>query len=137
MKLKVETNCREHFSVLGYQKFPFEINTRWFSGKCLVTTYKIEELLETKLRALYQRRKGRDLFDLYRAIQKIEKLDIEMLIECYKKYMLFVVAESPSRKEFILNMESKMKDQLFLNDVYGIIATNEDFDFELAYSVVK
>jgi predicted nucleotidyltransferase component of viral defense system len=137
LKLKVETNCREHFSVLGYQKFPFEVNSRWFSGKCFVTTYKIEELLGTKLRALYQRRKGRDLFDLNRAIQKIENLDIEMLIECYKKYMIFVVGEPPSQKEFILNMESKMKDQLFLNDVFGIIAANEAFDFELAYKVVK
>lgn len=46
--------------------------------------------------------------------------------------MTFVVGEPPSQKEFILNMKSKMKDQLFLNDV-EIIAANEAFDFELAY----
>ena len=35
----------------------------WFSGRCELTTYALEELLGTKLRALYQRAKGRDLFD--------------------------------------------------------------------------
>ena len=33
------------------------------SGKCEITTYSLNELLGTKLRALYQRKKGRDLFD--------------------------------------------------------------------------
>jgi predicted nucleotidyltransferase component of viral defense system len=42
-----------------------------------VATYKIEELLGTKLSALYQKRRGRDLFDFYRANQKIKNLDIE------------------------------------------------------------
>lgn len=51
--------------------------------------------------------------------------------------MIFVVGEPPSQKEFILNMESKMNDKLFMNDVFGIIAANEVFDFELAYKVVK
>ncbi|MGH2469017.1 MAG: nucleotidyl transferase AbiEii/AbiGii toxin family protein [Chloroflexota bacterium] len=36
----------------------------WFTGSADVPTFALEELLGTKLRALYQRRKGRDLFDL-------------------------------------------------------------------------
>ncbi|HBG39963.1 MAG TPA: hypothetical protein DDZ96_05835 [Porphyromonadaceae bacterium] len=41
---------------------------RWFSGQCSVAAYRLEELLGTKLRALYQRRKVSDLFDLYKAL---------------------------------------------------------------------
>lgn len=44
----------------------------WFSGRSELTTYALEELLGTKLRALYQRKKGRDLFDLQKALTSTE-----------------------------------------------------------------
>lgn len=61
LRLKIEINCFEHFNELGLVKIPFEMENSWFSGKCGVTTYRLNELLGTKLRALYQRKKGRDL----------------------------------------------------------------------------
>ena len=64
MRLKIEINSREHFNVLEIKQMPFEMKSSCFFGKCLIPTYEIEELLGTKMRALYQRRKGRDLFDL-------------------------------------------------------------------------
>src|SRR5690606_16345165 len=45
LKLKVETNCREHFSVLGWEKKDFEVSSSYFNGKCALTTYRLEELL--------------------------------------------------------------------------------------------
>ena len=69
MRLKIEINCREHFTVLGLQQVPFKVQNGWFNGECMIYTYYIEELLGTKLRVLYQRRKGRDLFDLDLASQ--------------------------------------------------------------------
>ncbi len=41
--------------------------SRWFSGRAAVRTYRLDELLATKLRALYERRRGRDLFELWDA----------------------------------------------------------------------
>ncbi len=64
LKLKVEINSREHFSDHGFQQVPFAVESRWFTGNTEILTYSIDELLGTKLRALYQRKKGRDLFDL-------------------------------------------------------------------------
>lgn len=58
LRLKVEINTREHFAVFGYRTRRFAVATRWFTGRASVRTY---ELLATKLRALYQRRRGRDL----------------------------------------------------------------------------
>ena len=83
MRLKIEINCREHFTVLGLQQVPFKVQNGWFNGECMINTYYIEELLGTKLRALYQRRKGRDLFDLDLALTKLD-IDIPKLIQCYK-----------------------------------------------------
>ncbi|MBI2930959.1 MAG: nucleotidyl transferase AbiEii/AbiGii toxin family protein [Planctomycetes bacterium] len=65
LRLKVEINSREHFSVFGGQAHSFSIRSPWFEGRADIQTYTLDELLATKLRALYQRRKGRDLFDLW------------------------------------------------------------------------
>ncbi len=61
LKLKVETNSREHFAVHGFTRVPFAVRSRWFEGACDIASYELDELLATKFRALYQRRKGRDL----------------------------------------------------------------------------
>ncbi|MDA1088439.1 MAG: nucleotidyl transferase AbiEii/AbiGii toxin family protein, partial [Verrucomicrobia bacterium] len=63
-------NTREHFSVQGIRDVSFLAESRWFSGRCDLPRYSLEELLGTKLRALYQRRKGRDLFDLWLGLTK-------------------------------------------------------------------
>ena len=81
IRLKVEINCMEHFCVLGLQKMPFEVQNSWFNGRCELTTYALEELVGTKLRALYQRKKGRDLFDLQMALRS-GKLDVTRVLEC-------------------------------------------------------
>ena len=70
IRLKVEINCYEHFNVLGLAKVPFSVNNKWFSGSCEITTYQLDELIGTKIRALYQRKKGRDLYDLQIALQQ-------------------------------------------------------------------
>src|SRR6185312_1319592 len=64
LRLKVEINTHEHFTELGYQNRQLSVRSRWFTGVADILTYSIDELMGTKLRALYQRRKGRDLFDL-------------------------------------------------------------------------
>ena len=51
----------EHFTELGLTRVPIRVESRWFSGDAGGTTFKIDELMGTKLRALYQRSKGRDL----------------------------------------------------------------------------
>lgn len=136
MRLKIEINCREHFTILGLQQVPFEIRNNWFSGKCFINTYCIEELLGTKLRALYQRRKGRDLFDLSFALSKLE-IDNLKLIHCYKEYINFSDGINPTRRMFIANMEEKMQDKEFRNDIYTILRPGIKYDNDLAFKIIK
>jgi len=137
IRLKVEINCREHFSVLGWQKFPFSVESEWYTDSCEITTYQLEELLGTKLRALYQRRKGRDLFDLYTAITQ-KDLNFDQIITCYREYMNFVVGtNAPTQKEFLLNMEEKMQDDEFLGDTQLLLRNGEAYDPQKAYELVK
>jgi len=75
LRLKVEINTREHFSVYGFVRQQFEVSSPWFSGGAELVTYGLEELLGTKLRALYQRKEGRDLYDLATALTRAPHLD--------------------------------------------------------------
>jgi predicted nucleotidyltransferase component of viral defense system len=137
VRLKVEINCREHFSVLGWSKFPFSVESEWHTDSCEITTYQLEELLGTKLRALYQRRKGRDLFDLFTTITK-KDLNFDHVLTCYREYMNFVVGSNiPSQKEFLLNMEEKMLDTEFLGDTQLLLRNGETYNPQVAYELVR
>jgi predicted nucleotidyltransferase component of viral defense system len=136
MRLKIEINCREHFTVLGLQQVTFKVQNGWFNGECMINTYYIEELLGTKLRALYQRRKGRDLFDLDFALTKLD-IDISKLIQCYKEYINFSDGASPTSKMFIANMLEKMSDDEFRNDIFTILRPEVEYDNDLAYKKIS
>lgn len=136
LRLKIEINCFEHFNELGLVKMPFEMENIWFSGKCEITTYQLNELLGTKLRALYQRKKGRDLFDLYVALTETEA-NPETIMKCYHRYIGFTVQQPPTYKQFIANMEEKMTDVDFLGDTYHLIRPDRTFDPQIGYELVK
>lgn len=137
LRLKVETNTREHFTVHGLQRFPFAVTSSWFNGNCALTTYRLEELLGTKLRALYQRRKGRDLFDLFIAVSQQPDLDKDALLHSYTEYMNFSVGKPPSQKEFLLNMEAKMKDTEFLGDTTALLRPDVPYKPQEAYEFIR
>lgn len=136
IRLKIEINCFEHFNELGLLKVPFSVENSWFTGSCELTTYHLEELLGTKLRALYQRKKGRDLFDLYKAITD-EVVDTELLLRCFNRYMDFSVTKAPTYKQFVQNMEDKMRDPDFLGDMDNLLHPDVTLDMQEAYQVVK
>jgi predicted nucleotidyltransferase component of viral defense system len=137
LRLKIETNCREHFTVLGYKQFPFEVKSSWFNGSCNLTTYRLEELLGTKLRALYQRRKGRDLYDMHKALMDLPGMNKEAILKCYHEYMQFSVEHPPTQKMYLLNMEAKMEDDEFTGDITGLIRPTENYDQQAAYELVR
>lgn len=136
IRLKVEINCYEHFDMLGLVKKPFSVENSWFTGQAELTTYQFNELLGTKMRALYQRRKGRDLFDLYVGLTK-GQFDADEIIQCYNRYMAFTVENPPTYKQFVNNMEAKMTDEEFLGDTMGLLRPEFSFDPTVAYQVVK
>lgn len=136
LRLKLEINCKEHFNVLPWVEFPFEVNNNWFEGKANIRTYDINELLGTKLRALYQRSKGRDLFDLdYSRLN--HKLDIPTIIDCFYKYMSVSVGKPPTRKEFLLNMEEKENNPDFIGDMEALLRPEIKYDQNAAFKWLK
>ena len=136
IRLKIEINCVEHFNELGLVKMPFAVESHWFTGQCAITTYALNELLGTKLRALYQRKKGRDLFDLYVALTEAE-VDTSEILQCYNRYMAFSVQQPPTYKQFVANMEAKMADPDFLGDTRVFLRPERPFDPQAGYEAVR
>ena len=101
-----------------------------------IQTYQLEEMIGTKLRALYQRKYGRDLYDIYKAL-KSTSLNIDRVIQSYKEYMAFVVDNPPSQKQFLNNLETKMNDREFLEDTTSLLRPDEAYDPIMAYETVK
>lgn len=126
MRLKVEINTREHFVVHEPAKRSFEVRSPWFEGKAEVQTYVLEELLATKLRALYQRRKGRDLFDLWLFL-KDGQADPRKIVQAFRKYMDEEGAKA-SRSVFEKNFQAKLTSTQFNNDLRPLLTPAVRYD---------
>ena len=122
LKLKIEINTREHFSVLDLKMHELSVDSLWFKGEAEIHVYQIEELLGTKLRALYQRRKGRDLFDLVASHNSSSLLNWDHIIKCFNVYME-KEGKRVTRAEFEENMYYKLQDPFFLNDITPLLST--------------
>ncbi len=88
----------------------------------------------TKMRALYQRNKGRDLFDLWMGLT-LGNANPTGIIECFQKYME-AESQSVSGKSYRQNLESKIKDTRFLSDVSPLIRSDTEYDAGIAMELV-
>ncbi len=136
-KLKIEINTREYFHVKTHTHVPFSVKSDWFTGSCVVRTHPIEEILATKLRALYQRKKGRDLYDFWYVSQQIHNLNIQEIIKIFEHYM--ERAKTPvSRAQFEKNLYEKQKDIGFNDDITPLLSLpqNQTYQAQEAYGVI-
>lgn len=131
LRLKVEINSREHFAVHGLKEYSFEVVSRWFSGAANLLTYDIDELLGTKLRALYQRKKGRDLFDLGLALQR-DDVSPDRIVDVFARYMAAEEA-TVTRAMFEQSLAAKKTDAIFTADMTPLLAHGHAWDFEAAF----
>jgi predicted nucleotidyltransferase component of viral defense system len=126
LRLKVEVNTNELSPVMGLRKCPFEVAGPWFSGTTEVVTYHVEELLATKLRALYQRSRGRDLFDIFAVFRATPGIDASEVVRCFRLYLAHQGLEV-TRRRFRDNLAAKRADPSFAADIpplLGMAATS-------------
>jgi predicted nucleotidyltransferase component of viral defense system len=65
----------------------YRVDSHWWSVSADVRTFRIEEILATKLRALYTRRKGRDLYDPWLTLTELT-LDDQLIVDGLAHYSL-------------------------------------------------
>lgn len=135
MRLKVEINTREHFAVHGIVRRSHRVKNPWFTGTAEVRTFSLSELLATKLRALHQRKKGRDLFDLAVGLTHGEA-NREQILSAFERYMDFD-GTPVTRAQFEASMTTKLTDRTFLEDVPQLLRTGLDHDPTEAWRLVS
>lgn len=115
IRVKIEINIEETTSYRKRVALPFNVTSPWFEGQADVTTFEVHELLATKLRALYQRRKGRDLFDLWHALVELElDLDDALIVAGLQHYMRDDAFTYPQLAQ---NLKAKLADADFAADL--------------------
>lgn len=135
MRLKIEINTREHFSLEGWQKYPFSISSGWYCGNADITTFTLEELLATKLRALYQRKKGRDIFDLSISLTTL-KVDFKKVVGHFQEYMRRAGYEI-TLSSFQNNINAKMIDRRFTQDISPLLRPGIKWDLKQAVDFIQ
>lgn len=129
-KLKVEVNCSAHDPVYKIVTIPFDTG----SGIVDLKTYDIDEMLGTKMRALFQRDQSRDIFDLNRALTDPTPLyrpDPDRIVFAFRKYM----TDEGSKVDvdaFRRNLSRKLTMPSFRDDMNQMLRPGTSFDIDAA-----
>lgn len=120
IRLKVEINTREIEAFDPPQAMALRIDNPWFAGEAAIPTFSREEMLATKLRALLQRDKGRDLYDLSHALEAFDALNIDRVALLFGRY-LGLAGQSISRAQAEERMFAKLANPRFLLDMKPLL----------------
>jgi predicted nucleotidyltransferase component of viral defense system len=131
IRLKIEINTRERDAFDPIKLRRFKVENPWFSGAADIPIFSDEELLATKLRALLQRKKGRDLIDLSHAMAVFEGLDVQKVVDLFGRY-LAATETTISRTQAEQRMFAKLDDRNFMADVRPLLAADEREAFDAA-----
>ena len=111
-KIKVEINTYERFSAFAPALVRHEVESGYCNASADIATLRVEELVATKIRALYQRSKGRDLYDLWLALDVL-KLDPKAILAAFPVYR----PEGMTARLLEANLIAKLDDTGFCSDV--------------------
>jgi predicted nucleotidyltransferase component of viral defense system len=97
--------------------------------------YHLDEFLGTKLRALYQRKKGRDLYDLWLALGTA-KPNPDRVVVCFQRYIDHDGA-AVTRAQFEANLAAKLASAAFLEDLHPLLPAEFEYDPAKAAEAVR
>jgi len=108
------------------------VDAGFYASGAEVKVFQAEELVATKIRAMYQRSKGRDLFDLWLALETL-CLEPAKIIEAFEPYR----PEGITAALMIRNLERKLESRQFLEDLSGLVVSKEiNYQHRIAANLV-
>lgn len=132
IRVKIETNTVETEPFRPTITMPLAVESQWFQGTAEIPTYELEELMGTKLRALYQREKGRDLFDLWLVLRN--RADSDEIVSAFHHYMGDDAFTYPQLRQ---NLRAKLDSDEFNADLETlIIDLPQDYGVTVAADLV-
>ncbi|WP_129664072.1 nucleotidyl transferase AbiEii/AbiGii toxin family protein [Phytoactinopolyspora endophytica] len=132
LRIKIEVNTREREPLIEPVRLRHQVNSQWWTGEEDILTCHPVELMATKVRALYQRSKGRDLFDLWLALTALS-LDPEQIMKAFAMYRPPGLTSTVAEK----NLRSKVADAEFRGDLDPLVnAAPNAYDIDAAADLV-
>ena len=131
--VKVDIACYDRPPLGKLQHLPYSVDTRWYSESCDVITYDCDELLGTKLRALFQRKRGRDLFDIWYSLMNLS-CHPEQIV---RSFFYYTWEDPVTQAGFQSNVEQKLADPLFRNDTQDLLRSDIEYDIDKAYDILN
>jgi len=132
LDIVVEANVTERKPHRAVVEIPFSFPFRDKPVQTRIKGYDIHEMLGTKMRAMFQRKRGRDLFDLYWALTESAKpVDPAAVIESFQHYMK-QEGTTAGRAEFVAILNAHLKDRGFCSDTETLLRSGIAYDPQLA-----
>ena len=132
IRIKIEINTHERAHARPLDQHRFAVTSPWWDGQADVPTLDPVEMSATKIRALYQRKKGRDLFDLWLGLTRLN-LEPAAIISAFATYR----PTGYTAKLAIANLETKRNDPAFRTDLEPLVtAWPHDYDIDDATRLV-
>jgi predicted nucleotidyltransferase component of viral defense system len=130
IKIKIEANVSERHPFMAPVNRQFSLPFRGGLQQVDLVSFDINEMLGTKLRALFQRDAGRDLFDLYHA-RTGAGVDPKKIIAAFTHYMAGE-KKKVRRADFVEALEGRMKAPAFRADMETLLRDGVDYDVDHA-----
>lgn len=118
LRIKIEVNTHERSPALPLTQRTHRVTSSWWTGQATVATFQPAELMATKIRALYQRSKGRDLFDLWLALDRLH-VEPTAILAAFDAYRPDGFTASKAQE----NLARKLDDPLFRHDLLPLVTT--------------
>lgn len=133
LRIKVEINTHERSPARPLISIPHAVDSPWWSGQADIRTFTAAELVSTKIRALFQRKKGRDLFDLWLALTELNLNPVDIL-DAYPTY----APPGLTAKRAVADLQAKVLDPAFRTDMTPLIDPwPSDYDIDIAGHLVN
>ena len=134
----VEANVTERRPHRPVVELPFGVPFRDGILATRIHSFDIHEMLGTKLRALFQRRRGRDLFDLYWALScpGAAPVDPSEVAATFQHYMRLEKTRV-RRKDFLEHLDMRLADRGFCSDMESLLRTGVTYDPQAAGRLVR
>jgi predicted nucleotidyltransferase component of viral defense system len=137
LEIVVEANVTERTPHRAIVEIPFEFSFADGRVNTRVNGFDIHEMLGTKLRALFQRCRGRDLFDLYWAMTRANPpVRPGEVIESFQ-YYLRQEGSTAGRKEFVRLLRSHLANAGFCSDMEQLLRVGIAYDPHKAGELVE
>jgi predicted nucleotidyltransferase component of viral defense system len=133
LRVKIEINTHETSPARPLIRLPYQVTSSWWNGAAEVLTFTPEELVATKLRALHQRRKGRDLFDLWLALTHLH-LQPDDILTCFAPYR----PDGYTRDAALATFAEHLSHNGFRNDLTLLLtAVPDGYDIDTAAALIR